>query len=295
MQRLLGLGQEPRHGLLDAQPHLPAHGGQFRRGQALGGKGRGHDRHDRVLAIDQGPVHIEDDQTEAVRRAHGSASASGSSAGSGSKPKKCQVVAICSGSGARACDHRRRRDAAGGCCGHGGGAGAAGRRRGEGLAAAIFAVAQDRRAHRHAMGAQLMGAPGDGHQRQPGRAPAGMLDHAVIGDGAPALLVGLHLLAMAAALLGERQVDAALRVAWACRRPSGPVDLARLLLAKGGGEPGAPRRHCGPAPAPRWCPCRGGAPAAAARALRSERVEQGVEMVVGRRAALDGEARPACR
>src|SRR5258708_25563641 len=98
-----------------------------------------------------------------------------------------------------------------------------------GLAAAIFAVAQDRRAHGHAMGPQLMSAPGDGHHTEPSHAAARLLDHAVIGDGAPALLIGLNLLAVATALLGEGQIDAAFRALVMPDR-QGPVHLARLLM-----------------------------------------------------------------
>src|SRR6266566_9424781 len=107
-------------------------------------------------------------------------------------------------------------------------------------AAAIFAVADDWGAERGAMRAQLMGAPGDRHQREPARAVAGVIHHPVIGDRALAvLIIGLNPLTPPGAAgpgsLGERQIDAPLRdFGQADNRR--PVGLAGCLFAKSAGE-----------------------------------------------------------
>src|SRR5579871_2823391 len=110
----------------------------------------------------------------------------------------------------------------------------------KGSASAVFAVAQDGRPHLGAMDTKLMGASGLGHEGEPGRAPPGVFDHAGTGDGAPAFFIRAHALAMHAALLGQRQVDASgaeLRQADHDR----PIDLPRLLVAEGFGEPAGRR------------------------------------------------------
>ena len=111
--------------------------------------------------------------------------------------------------------------------------------------AAILAVAEDRRAERGAMGAQLMRAPGDRQQRDPARPAAGMVDHAVIGDGALAAsrrhARARARLALAPPPLESAEIDAApLRP-----RQAGddrPIDFPGRLLAEGPGEKRRGRR-----------------------------------------------------
>src|SRR3954471_12332804 len=81
-------------------------------------------------------------------------------------------------------------------------------------AAAILAVAKDRRAERGAMDAQLMRAPGNRQQRDPARLDASVIENPVIGDRAlAALVVGMHALTPAttfgAAALRKPEIDAA--------------------------------------------------------------------------------------
>src|SRR5687768_16980340 len=81
----------------------------------------------------------------------------------------------------------------------------AGQRR---LAPAILEIAQDGRAERGAMDAELMRAPRLGQKRQPGRLPASAVDQAPMSDGPePVLLVRRDALAARARELGERQID----------------------------------------------------------------------------------------
>src|SRR3569832_1590580 len=78
----------------------------------------------------------------------------------------------------------------------------------EGRLAAIFAVTDDRVSDRRHVHAQLVGAAGVGAQLDPGSLVAGALDHTVAGAGRLTLrLVDMHLLAAAAGLLGDRQLD----------------------------------------------------------------------------------------
>src|SRR5712671_7585670 len=80
---------------------------------------------------------------------------------------------------------------------------------------AVFEVAEDRRADRGAMGAQLVRASGDRHQSEPARLLSGAVDHLVISDGAATLLgVGTNAFAAAPRHLRERQVYAALPQLW---------------------------------------------------------------------------------
>ena len=83
------------------------------------------------------------------------------------------------------------------------------------VGAGIFHVPQDRRADRDAVDAKLVGAPGQRRQFQPGQLLPGMIERAVVGDGAGRFLVVAlrHLGALAArpADAPERQVDTALR------------------------------------------------------------------------------------
>ena len=125
--------------------------------------------------------------------------------------------------------------------------------------AAIFAVAQDRRAQRRAMRAQLMGAAGHRLEREPGDPVAGMGDGAVIGDGALAfLVVGTTRSPQLARQLGELLVDAALARFRRARPPPPNRSCASILPRKACGELRRRRGRCAPAPARRWCPCRGG-------------------------------------
>src|ERR1700730_797394 len=108
---------------------------------------------------------------------------------------------------------------------------------------AIFAVADYWRAKRGAMGAQLMGPPGERQQSEPACPVAGTVDHPVIGDGILAFLVGLDVLAATrAGAFRERQIDPAL---WQLRQADNgrPIGLARRVLATRAGE--AFTRGCG--------------------------------------------------
>ena len=79
----------------------------------------------------------------------------------------------------------------------------------EGVGAAIFAVAEDRVADRRHVHAQLVGAPGQRLELEPGGAVAGAFDHPVAGPRREAALslLDMHLLAARPRLLGERQVN----------------------------------------------------------------------------------------
>ena len=120
---------------------------------------------------------------------------------------------------------------------------------------------------------------------------AGMLHHAVIGDGALALLVGLHSLAWPLPQLRERQIDAALTTVWAGPRPRPNRSCASPCgerLRPGGGC----CRHCGPARARRSYPCPGGGPAAAApSASKRKASSMRIEMAIRSGAALHRQAR----
>src|SRR5262245_44340223 len=74
--------------------------------------------------------------------------------------------------------------------------------------AAILAVAEDRRAERDAVGAELMGASGHRHEDEPAYLVARMGDDGVAGDRRTAvLLVGHDALAETAPELRQRQID----------------------------------------------------------------------------------------
>jgi hypothetical protein len=76
---------------------------------------------------------------------------------------------------------------------------------------AVFEVAEDRRADRRAMDAQLVGASGNRHQGEPARLRPRAVDQLVISDGAAALLrVGPDAFAAKPGHFCEQQVDAAL-------------------------------------------------------------------------------------
>src|SRR6185369_12253900 len=102
--------------------------------------------------------------------------------------------------------------------------------------AAILAVAKDRRIERGAMGPQLMRAPGDRQQRDPAHSPAGIVDHAIKGDGAlAAFVIGMYALALGTAAFCETEINAAaLRTRQA--GDNSPIDFPGRLLAEGPGE-----------------------------------------------------------
>src|SRR5215203_962412 len=110
----------------------------------------------------------------------------------------------------------------------------------------VFRVADDRMADMGGVGAQLVGAPGDGLQRQPGELLRRRLDDGVIGERVARALVAVlgdaHARVLVAdLLLGEVGRDPALphpRHAG----DDGPVDLARRARAEGLAE-----RHGGKA------------------------------------------------
>ena len=103
----------------------------------------------------------------------------------------------------------------------------------ERLLPAVFAVANDRKADRRHMHAQLVGAPGHGLQFHPRGAVAGAIKHAVAGAGGLALaaFIDHHLLAAGAGLLGQRQFDQAFFDRWHADHQR-PVDLARRAPGK---------------------------------------------------------------
>src|SRR3546814_2029863 len=103
----------------------------------------------------------------------------------------------------------------------------------EGGRPAIFAVAENRRADRGTMGAELMSAAGERHQGEPSRLLPDMLDGAVEGDGPLAvplpLGIGSDPLAGPPRLLAPTQIDAAPRPLRDAAHPA-PVELPALLV-----------------------------------------------------------------
>src|SRR4051812_37037568 len=80
----------------------------------------------------------------------------------------------------------------------------------EGAVAAILAVAENRRAERDAVHAQLMRAPRHRQELEPGGAPARDVERAIVRDRALAVLVDRgDAFAAVAAPLGERAIDLA--------------------------------------------------------------------------------------
>src|SRR3546814_10066333 len=77
--------------------------------------------------------------------------------------------------------------------------------------ATIFAVADDRVADRRHMDAKLMRAAGERLKLDPRRAVAGAFDNPIARFRDQPLVVDVHLFAARSGLLGERQVDFALR------------------------------------------------------------------------------------
>ena len=109
----------------------------------------------------------------------------------------------------------------------------------EGLGAAVFAVAHDGMADGGHVDAELVGAAGQRLQFDPDGAVSGAVDGAVerARGGAVFGLVDHHLLAAAAGLLGEREIDQALRRVGDAGDER-PVDLFRAAAGEAFGEIG---------------------------------------------------------
>lgn len=155
--------------------------------------------------------------------------------------------------------------------------------------AAIFAVADDRRADGAGMGANLMRAAGQRHEGDPGEFGRDAGDDRIMRDGILCVFIAAFgrrdAFGARPALLGQRQIDRALQRRG---RADGqrPVDLARILLLEGAGQ-----RRGGARRARQHDDARGVAvePVHQTRAfgrLECERVEHAVEMAFGFCAAL---------
>ncbi len=157
--------------------------------------------------------------------------------------------------------------------------------------AAILAVAEDRRSDRRHMSPQLVCPAGDRIHRDPGQRLAGMRDGSIIGDGALAvILVFDDAFAGRARQFRQPPIDTSLpRLRQSDH--GRPIDFPGRLVAKGAGEKPGRRHGAGqhqnaarvlvePVDQPRPL-----------RAAETQAVEHGVEMMLGRGAALDRKTR----
>ena len=158
-----------------------------------------------------------------------------------------------------------------------------------GGAAAVLAVAQDRRAERGTVRAQLVRAPGARHQLDPSRLMAGAVDHPIVGDRAlPSSSSSRMRSKPLPPLLAEREVDAAALGKRNADRDR-PVGLRRLAALERAGEE---RRRARGAAEQQNAAGVAVEPMGKTRPLlgvEAQRVEQPVEMARGAGAALHGE------